>query len=150
MPRLPKILGNHLSWRKTRDRQERFHRERQAQPQNDSEFLKRVAPDGEPRRCTVALLIRKAIASQCGVAAEEIQAEDPTSELERLVGQRNLADFLLAVPEGLDLNDFFFELAKAIARFIGPRIHIDNDLLAAADHRWRSPDEHGTPATFGR
>jgi hypothetical protein len=136
-------------WRELRQRQQRFREERQAQPQSDATFLERIAADNGIGWRRLALLIRAIVASQCGVAADQIRAEDRTAELESLIGQRGLSDFLLAIPEGLEISDFFFQLTKAISRSTNTQVHVNSELRETTYRRWREPDERGFAPRFG-
>ena len=69
-------------WRERRERQQRMRGEREARSQSDAEFLERLPANAGAERRAIAVLIRKAVACQCGLAPEEIRSEDPTGELE--------------------------------------------------------------------
>lgn len=124
------------AWHDRRQMRRAFQRAREQRLQPDVDFANSILRSLSDFDRETAITIRRLVALQCGLQGDCLRDDDQTGELEAMIGQTGIIDFILAIQNGLDFTEFYLRLEKDIATRSGGFCRIADGVRIAGRRLW--------------
>jgi hypothetical protein len=139
-----------MSFKAVKARRARFVDARRGVSQADDEFIARCASEANPMERRLVIALRRAVATECGVAPESLVADDSTQELESLMSGSGF--FLEAILGGEPFDPHAFSdavMVTIIREYKAEDPPWNESICQAIPAFWKADKTHPEPRSLG-